>query len=368
MDSTKKSSLTSPVLELRDLVVRREGRIVLNLDLLSIYQGEMLVVIGPNGAGKSTLLMIAAQLLPQDEGQLYFKGRRQDKSHRLAYRRRIGLVLQNSLLLNTSVFENVAIGLRFRKVPKTEIESRVDNWLERLNISHLRERQAGQLSGGEAQRVSLARALAVQPELLLLDEPFSALDAPTRSHLINDFQSLLQETNTTAFLVTHDMNEALILGDKVAVLLNGNLRQVGTPEQVFNAPADSDIAAFVGVETAVKGEVKAAENERIIVVAGGQNLEAVGDLPAGQKVLFCLRPEDVTLWIGEDLPASSARNRLTGTVVKLNPQGSLILVTVDCGFPLSALITRTSANEMALKAGSKVTATFKASAAHLIPR
>ncbi|MBU4224370.1 MAG: ABC transporter ATP-binding protein, partial [Chloroflexi bacterium] len=336
----------SALLEIRDLLVRREKQTVLEIDQLRVQEGEVLAVIGPNGAGKSTLLLALSRLIKPARGEIVFGEQSLEAQNDLEYRRRIGLVLQEPLLLNTSVFENVAAGLRFRHLPKDEIARRVETWLARLGISHLRDRPAAKLSGGEAQRVSLARAFAIQPQLLLLDEPFSALDAPTRSHLLADLQSLLAETGRTTIFVTHDLDEALLLGDRVAVLLAGRLRQCGKPEQVFAEPADADVAAFVGVETIVTGRVVSCQEGQIIVDANGLRLEAVGEMSLGRAVLFCLRPEDVTLWPKGGAPASSARNRLTGHILRLSPQGSLFRVVVDCGFPLMALVTRASAREM----------------------
>jgi tungstate transport system ATP-binding protein len=356
------------LLEIKDLHIRRETRDVLRVDNLNIQSGEVLAVIGPNGAGKSTFMLTIARLLQPSDGQILFHGRPLEKENSLAYRRRIGLVLQEPLLLDISVADNVAAGLRFRGLPKAEIEARIATWMTRLGIASLRKRPARSLSGGEAQRVSLARAFALDPELLLLDEPFSALDAPTRARLLDDLQSLLAETGLTTVFITHDLNEALLLGDRVAVLLNGQLRQIGPPEQVFAMPADGEVAAFVGVETVIPGVVTESHEGQIIVEAKGLHLEAVGELQLGRSVLFCLRPEDITLWTHEADTKSTARNRLHGRICKLTPQGPLMRVELDCGFPVMALITRASAQEMHLKEELEVTASFKATAVHLISR
>lgn len=358
-----------PLLEVHDLSVSRLGRTVLSVDYLDIKQGEVLAVIGPNGAGKSTLLLTLARLQPTERGQIVFDGKPANQIGELAYRRRLGLVLQEPLLMDTSVFENVAAGLRFRHLPGHEVARRVDEWISRLGIAHLRDRPARRLSGGEAQRVSLARAFALQPDLLLLDEPFSALDAPTRARLLEDFQSLLAATSITTIFITHDLDEALLLGDRVAVILDGRLRQVGTPPEVFNSPADEDVAAFVGVETVIQGQVVAVQDGQVTVRADGLDLQAVGEAAPGRSVLLCLRPEDITLWPQDsDVPRSSARNLLKGRIQRITPHGRLTRIVVDCGFPLVALVTRTSVQEMPLTEKMLITATFKASAVHLIPR
>lgn len=362
------SSNGTPLLEIEGIRVLRGRRPVLEVDHLALLEGETLAVIGPNGAGKSTLLLILARLLKAERGRLFFHGQAVEAAGELAYRRRIGLVLQDPLLLEMSVFDNVASGLRFRKTQHSMIAPRVDAWLEHLGVGHLRSRPARSLSGGEAQRTSLARAFALQPELMLLDEPFSALDAPTRTRLLEDFQALLASTRQTTVFVTHDLDEALLLGHRVAVMLGGRIRQVGTLEQVFNTPADADVAHFVGIETVIAGRVIETREGQVIVEAGKVQLQAVGELAAGRSVLLCLRPEDITLWRRDGTPTSSARNRLYGRIQRLLPQGPLVRVVVDCGFPLVALITRTSAREMELEEGQPVIATFKSSAVHLIPR
>ena len=356
------------LLTFEKLAIKRDGQLVLTMDYLELVQGETLVIIGPNGAGKSTLLLTAAGLLPPVSGSLSFGGIDVYSNKLLNYRRKIALVLQDPLLQDTSVFDNVAAGLRFRNVPKKEIQPRVASWMKRLNIEHLGNRRARSLSGGEAQRTSLARALVLEPDLLLLDEPFSSLDAPTRLRLLEDFHKLVKENPVTALLVTHDLNEALQLGDRVAVMIDGQLRQTGTPTQVFNAPNDPDIAAFVGVDTVIDALVIDVNEGLLNLKAKDFILQAVGDIAPGRKVLLCLRPEDITLWKDGDVPLSSARNRIYGTVQRCHLQGVLVRVVVDCGFPVTALITSSSWLEMGIKEGSPVSLSFKASAGHVLPR
>jgi tungstate transport system ATP-binding protein len=234
------------LLEIRNLRLARDRRPVLSIEHLDVEAGQVLAVVGPNGAGKSSLLLVLARLLKPDCAEILFEGQAAQTLHTLDYRRRIGLVLQEPLLLDGSVFDNVALGMRFRHIPSDEIARRVEIWLERLGISELRRRSARQLSGGEAQRVSLARAFSLEPQLLLLDEPFSSLDAPTRARLLEDLHGLLAETATTTILITHDLNEATRLANRLAVLLDGCIRQIGTPQEVFAAPANPEVAAFLG--------------------------------------------------------------------------------------------------------------------------
>lgn len=235
-----------PLVEIHNLLVQRGDVPALWLDHLSLFEGDVLAVVGPNGAGKSTLLLTLARLLKPERGEIRFNGRLVTQEPDIAYRRRIALVMQDPLLFDASVFDNVAVGLRFRGQSKREIHPKVEAWLERLDIAHLAKRRANQLSGGEAQRVSLARALVLEPQLLLLDEPFSALDPPTRSRLLEEMGTLLAQISAATVFVTHDLGEAVQLNGRIAVIAGNRLRQVGTPEEVFGAPVDEEVAAFIG--------------------------------------------------------------------------------------------------------------------------
>jgi tungstate transport system ATP-binding protein len=234
------------LLELSNVVVRREGRTVLDIHSLSVKPGEVLAIVGPNGAGKSTLFLVLARLLRAEKGQIFFHGRPLESFHDLEYRRQIALVLQEPLLMDMSVYENAALGLKFRRTPGAEIEQCVNRWLDRLGVAHLATRPARKLSGGEAQRVSLARAFVLQPDLLLLDEPFTALDAPTRIRLLEDVKSLLAETRTTTIFITHDLQEARKLATRMAVILDGQIEQLGVPQEVFDGPINDRVASFLG--------------------------------------------------------------------------------------------------------------------------
>jgi tungstate transport system ATP-binding protein len=213
----------SELIEIRDLVVRRSGRPVLEIDHLKVEQGRVLALVGPNGAGKTTLLLVLARLLKAERGKFLFGGVPLDRIKPRDYRRRIGLVMQEALLLDMSVAQNIAIGLHFRGLPRHMIAVRVDEWLERLNITHLKNRSAAKLSGGEAQRVALARAFVLQPELLLLDEPFGPLDKKTRPELIRDLKTLLPAMNTTTLFSTHEEREVNALADDKIELANGKI-------------------------------------------------------------------------------------------------------------------------------------------------
>jgi len=233
------------MIEIRNLLIQRNKRDVLKIDSLDIQRGETLAVVGPNGAGKSTLLLALARLLRPAAGDITFNGNSLERLGDLEYRRRISFVFQDPLLLNMTVEQNIALGLKFRKAPKDEMQTQVWKWIKQLGIELLAKRRASQLSGGEAQRVSLARAFVLEPELLLLDEPFAALDPPTRAKLIEDLSALLAEDHCTAVFVTHNLNEAAKLSHRVAVIVDGMLRQVGTAKQIKSQPADETVKAFL---------------------------------------------------------------------------------------------------------------------------
>jgi tungstate transport system ATP-binding protein len=233
------------MIQIRDLLIQRNGRDVLYIDSLDIQRGETLAVVGPNGAGKSTLLLALAHLLPLARGEILFDGKPLKDWKELDYRRKISFVFQAPLLMDMSVEQNVALGLKFRGTAKEDMRERVEKWIKQLGIESLAKRRASQLSGGEAQRVSLARAFVLEPELLLLDEPFAGLDPPTRTKLLEDLSNLLSVDHMMAIFVTHNLNEAAKLSHRIVVIVDGMLRQVGTAKQIKSKPADETVKTFL---------------------------------------------------------------------------------------------------------------------------
>jgi len=224
------------LLSLREVRVRRGGRAILDVPAVEVWPGEVLAVVGPNGAGKSTLLQVMALLLAPDTGEVRFRGAVVEaRRNPVPVRRRMAVVFQEPLLFDTSVFENVASGLRLRGVERAAVRARVGAWLERLGIAPLAGRAARTLSAGEARRASLARALVLEPELLLLDEPFSALDYPTRQALLAELPPLLVAAHTTAVLVTHDPTEAQALATRAIALQTGRIAAEGAVADVLAA-------------------------------------------------------------------------------------------------------------------------------------
>jgi molybdopterin-binding protein len=359
--------MAAPVLTVAGLHQQYSHRWSLDIPALEIRGGEVLAVIGPNGSGKSSLLRILGLLEPPFVGEVRVHGRAVDAAHAVSERRRMAAVFQEPWLADMTVADNVGLGLGFRGVPRASAVARVDRWLGRFGIAGLRDRPARWLSGGEAQRVALARALVVEPEVLLLDEPFSNLDSPTRAALVPELAAILRADRVTAVLVTHDRNEALALADRVAVLMDGRVQQMDETARVFYAPASEQVARFVGVETIVTGAVLACEGGVSVVEVGGRRLEIAAAAPAGERVRIGIRPEDVTLTpAGEPPGPSSARNVLPGVIVSVTPSAHGTHVVVDCGFPLVAVVTPRSVSELGLLAGGRVIAVFKATAVHVI--
>ena len=359
--------MTPPVvLELAGVQMTYGGAMVLDVPVLAVNEGEILTVIGPNGSGKSTLLRIAGLLERPTRGVVQFRGRPVDAAGSLAERRRMAMVFQHPLLADMTVAQNVKLGLAFRGA-RDERGTRVTRWLERLGIAPLADRRARSLSGGQAQRVALARALVLEPEVLLLDEPFAGLDAPTRAELLPDLGAILRRDRVTTMLVTHDRGEAQALGDRVAVLMAGRIAQVDEAPRVFQAPASEAVARFIGVETVVTGRVIGRDAGVTVVDVAGTKLEVAAPAWIGDEVRIGLRPEDVTLLLATDVaPISSARNYLTGTIVRVTPSTPAVRVVVDVGFPLVATVTARSVADLGLCEGVRIAAAFKASAAQLI--
>lgn len=360
---------SAPILEAKNLRVERGGVCLLDIPSLSIEKGEILALIGPNGAGKTTMLQALSYLIKPSQGQIYFRGEEINSTRPIFhYRRRLAMVFQEPLLFDTTVFNNVASGLKIRGMKKREIRERVAEQLKRFGIGHLSDRSAKTLSGGEAQRTSLARAFALRPEILYLDEPFASLDPPTRQSLIEDLESILSQTGTTTIFATHDRTEALRLSNRIAVMNGGKILQMGSPSEVMNQPLDEFVASFVGVETILTGKVIKKDGGTFVASVSGNEIEAVGEVTFGETVILCIRPEQVTLSTPPHREATSARNVFPGKILKIAPFGPYQKIQLDCGFPLVAYVTHHSLEELSLNEGNEVMASFKATALTVIKK
>jgi len=334
--------------------------------------GSVLVLFGPSGAGKTTVLRCLAGLERPDSGVIRFRDRvwfdAMSGRSLAPQRRRIGYVFQEQALFpHLTVRQNVGFGLTIRR--RADRERLIEDLLSRLGISAIAQQLPRELSGGQVQRVALARALAIQPELLLLDEPFASLDGPARRRLRLDLRTLLAQTGTFAVLVTHDRGEALALGDQIAVLAGGRIRQVGPVLDVMSHPADLQVAESVGIETVLSASVESSERGLLNLRIGSMSLRAIdADAVAlGDRVFACIRAEDVILE-RQASAASSARNDIAARVAAIHREGPLERVVLDCGFPLVSLVSRYAREEMGLAEGSSVVAVIKAISVHLVPR
>ncbi|MEA3377119.1 MAG: ATP-binding cassette domain-containing protein [Chloroflexota bacterium] len=369
-------------LQLRDLWVDLEEFHLREIEL-DVAAGEYFVVLGPTGAGKTVLLETIAGLFQPHRGHVFVDG--EDITVLPPERRGIGFVYQDyALFPHLNVAENIAFGLRLngfrsgnspldvvRRLARrtgwsTEAREatrhRVEDMSRLLSIDHLLHRYPKTLSGGEQQRVALARALVVEPRLMLLDEPLSALDPETREGLQRELARIHRDLGTTTLHVTHDFEEAIALGDRIAVVREGRVVQVGEPEDIFRRPADEFVARFVGVRNIFPGEIEPTDRDGFRTVSlDGLDVAAVTERTG--SIHASLRPEDIVLSLAP--LRSSARNCFRGRIVAMADRSTLIHVTVRVPPDFTCVITRRSLEEMELREGKEVHIAFKASAVHI---
>ena len=332
----------------------RRGRLDLDVEL-QVADGEVLAVLGPNGAGKSTLLRVLAGLLAPEEARVVVDGEVWDDGavHVPAHRRRLGMVFQDHLLFpHLSVVDNVAFGLRTRGVRRHAARGAAERWLERVGIADLGDRRPGALSGGQAQRAALARALVGDPALLLLDEPLSALDARTRLTVRAELRRHLADYGGSTVLVTHDPVDAMALADRVVVVEEGSVVQAGTPADVSRHPRTDYVARLVGLSL-LPGT---AEGRMVRLDAGG--VVAVADEASG-PVFAAVRPESVAVYLSR--PEGSPRNVWPARLAGATPHGMSVRCELAGEVPLVADVTAAAFAELGLVPGSPVWAVVKAS-------
>lgn len=307
-------------------IEKKLGSFRLAIERLEVRQGEYLVILGPSGAGKTVLLLTIAGLLRPDTGKVLLNGL--NITTLPAHRRDVGLVFQESNLFpHLSVIQNISFGKRYRKKKAKEIEARIEVLVEMLGIRTLLERNVEGLSGGEKQRVAVARALAIAPTIFLLDEPLGLLDHNAREELRNELRRIHDELGTTTLHVTHDRNEAFSVADRIAVLNEGRLVQVSRAHEIIARPVSEFVARFIGIENVLEA---CAERD-----ASGKTFLRVGEcrLPVGSdcagRVRFCIRPEAISL--RREVPAGMSReNLLPGVVKSIEEKGALVRVLVKC--------------------------------------
>ncbi len=356
--------MAESLLELRDVVVRHGDTTVLKISRLEVAPRKILSLLGPNGAGKTTLLRVIGLLQTPDAGTILFRGSAIDAAHALATRRRMANVFQDPLLLNGTVYQNASLGLKLRGVGEREIKRRLDPWLDRLGIAHLAGRSARTLSGGEAQRTSLARAFVLEPELLLLDEPFSSLDPSSRDTLLQDFQKIVRELGITTIFVTHERQEAYSLGDRIGILKSGELLHVGPCDEVFSRPASEAVAEIVGIENRLSGTVASVEGRDTMVEVNGARIRCAGNFRVDSRVVVCLRSDAIAFSTMNCLAPDN--NHFRGEILDVSLGMTQHRITVDCrAFRLIVLIERSKWLTLGLSKGDDVMVAFNAPAVHL---
>ncbi|MEA3351027.1 MAG: tungstate ABC transporter ATP-binding protein WtpC [Chloroflexota bacterium] len=354
--------------QLRDLWVDLKEFHLREIDL-DIPAGEYFVLLGPTGAGKTVLLETIAGLYAPQKGRILVDG--EDITFLPPERRGAGFVYQDyALFPHLTVADNIAFGLKLRRVPRKVADEQVSAMSRLLGVEHLLHRRPRTLSGGEQQRVALARALVIGPRLLLLDEPLSALDPETREGLRRELARIHQQLGTTTLHVTHDFEEAVALGDRVAIVNAGRIVQVGSPDDIFRRPASEFVARFVGVRNIFLGEIKSGSPSEFKTFSFG-SVDIVVVTERTGVVHASIRPEDVI--ISKEPLRSSARNCFPGRIVEIADRGTLVYVTVripsegDRKSPpdFTCVITRRSLDEMDLQEYALVHISFKASAVHV---
>jgi ABC-type Fe3+/spermidine/putrescine transport system ATPase subunit len=325
---------------------------------LAIGDGELFTLLGPSGCGKTTLLRLIAGFHPPDGGQIWFGERRVDGLP--PYERNIGMVFQNyALWPHMTVRANITYGLRLRQLGHAEVERRLAEGLRKVNLVGLEDRYPGQLSGGQQQRVALARALVLNPDLLLLDEPLSNLDAKIRIQVRAEIRRLQKDLGITTVYVTHDQEEALSLSDRVAVMRDGKVLQVATPKELYERPATRFVADFVGINNFIPGVCHELSDGRVLVNTPLGPLRGLAGaaLHAGDRCVMAVRPENIALGSGGD-------NACRGRVALASYLGNTLRYDVEtAGGPLLKVDIRDPWHHEVLPAGAEVTVCFPTSAA-----
>ena len=339
-------------------VTKKFGDFSLKDVSLDIADGEYMVILGPTGAGKTILLETIAGIYRPEKGKIYRNN--VDITNLPPRFRNSGMVYQDYMLFpHLSVKKNIGFGLKSKKQKAGEMVTKVEVLAELLGISHLLDRYPGTLSGGEKQRVAIARALIVEPEILLLDEPLSALDDETKDRLQDELRRIHSVTHTTMLHVTHSFTEAFLLGNRMAVMNKGEIVQVGEPGEVFRKPNSRFIAEFLGVRNVYNG-ISVIEGETTYINVNGLRI-ASSNLREG-NVQMSIRPEDILIFPG--YIESTARNSFRGKIEEISDTGTIVRVKVNAGVPFVVAITRRSLVDMRLRTGMDVFVTFKSTDVH----
>jgi iron(III) transport system ATP-binding protein len=303
-----------------------------------IETGQFFTLLGPSGCGKTTLLRTVAGFYRQDSGHVYIADQLVDDIP--AYRRNTGMVFQNyAVFPHMSVFENVAFGLKTRKVPGGEIKRRVAQVLEMARLTGYEERTPDQLSGGQQQRIGLARAMVIEPQVLLMDEPLSNLDAKLRVEMREEIRDIQRALGTTTLYVTHDQEEALVISDRIAVMNAGMIHQVGTAWEVYKQPADTFVASFVGISNFLDGSIAASGNGTVEVQVGELRVKVPAPAQPRERLRLAVRPEELVI-VPEATAVAAGATSIPGKVIKRTFTGTLVQYLVEAPGGLQLLAER----------------------------
>lgn len=337
------------------------GEFFLDHASLEISKGEYIVIIGPTGAGKTILLETVAGIYEPDGGSIHLDGN--DITYAPPKDRNITMVYQDYMLFpHLTIRKNIAFGLRSKKIQVGEINKAVEKYAGMLHIAHLLHRYPDTLSGGEQQRAAIARAMVMNPWALLLDEPLSALDAKTRENLRRELKSLHDITKTTIIHITHNFEEVFDLADRVAIMNEGKIIQVGTPDEIFRKPKNHFVAEFVGATNIFKG-TSTAENGIVHISIDNIIVRAHSEVEG--NVYISVRPEEIL--ISTEPLASPIRNAFPGKICDIRHCGAMIRLIVDVGVTLVVALTRQGFEEAKLGIGDSVYIAFKATSVHVFP-
>ncbi|MCL4378478.1 MAG: ABC transporter ATP-binding protein [Actinobacteria bacterium] len=361
------------IIEITGLKKEYGSKFKLAIDSLYLERNKVLTLIGPNGSGKSTLIKMICLLERPDEGNIFFNGKNisKDKINKVKIRKEMAVIFQEPALFNASVYNNLILGLKIRKINVFSVKENLDYLIKKLKIGHLLDRNVKNLSGGEKQRVSIARSLVLNSDLLLLDEPLSNIDQQSREDLREDLFEVIKNSGRSIIYVTHDRDEAMMIADDIAVLNDGRLEQFDSKIKIFTKPFNEFVAKFVGIETLIEGIVDKNNRKVCTVRIGGNGNRAftTGEAKPGSKVVLAIRPEAVILYNNNVIAQqTSAMNIFKGRITEIRNSGVLKKVGVDCGFNLISFVTPDSVKRLRLGVGKEIFAGVKASSIHMFKK
>jgi tungstate transport system ATP-binding protein len=356
------------LIEIIDICQKYDSREVLKNVNLKIDKSEIFAIIGPTGAGKTTLIRILDLLELPFSGKFYFDGVNitESRSHQLAARRRMAYVQQRPLLFTMNVFDNVACGLKWRRIKSSIVKRKTEEALNLVSMEAYSQRNARTLSGGETQRIAIARALITEPEVLFLDEPTANMDPVSTAKIEEVLAHIISEQKITIIMTTHNMTQGQRLASRLGVLIDGKLLQTGTVNDIFNEPKNRSVAEFVGVENILKGTIAHKDNDLTRIAVSDENIYALSNFTVGEEVDVLIRPEIIVF--SQTGEAGSARNLFKGRVNKINTFGSTVRIEIDCGFKLMGVVTTQAAQDLNISIGRDIYLSFKATAIHVIKR